>query len=100
MLGLLVASAGIVSAAFPAFSQSYPARPIAMVVPFAVGGPTDTIARIMSERMAKALGQQVIVDNRGGGSFISAEVVARAPPDGYTLLFTDTSGWTSARGKS
>src|SRR5213083_1272468 len=49
----------LVSAAFPAFSQPYPTRPVTMIVPFAVGGPTDTIARIMGERMGKTLGQQV-----------------------------------------
>ena len=50
----------LVAAAFPAFSQTYPTRPITMIVPFAVGGPTDTIARIMAERMGKTLGQQVL----------------------------------------
>src|SRR5947207_5886040 len=62
----------LVSAAFPAFSQTYPTRPITMIVPFAVGGPTDTIARIMSERMGKTLGQQIIVENvTGAGGSIA-----------------------------
>jgi len=76
----------LVAAAFPAFSQTYPSRPITLVVPFAVGGPTDTIARIMGERMAKALGQQVIVENvTGAGGSIAVNKVARAAPDGYTV---------------
>ena len=64
----------LVSAAFPAFSQTYPTRPITMIVPFAVGGPTDTIARIMGERMGKTLGQQIIVENvTGAGGSIARE---------------------------
>ena len=66
----------LVSAALPAFSQTYPTRPIMMIVPFAVGGPTDTIARIMGERMGKALGQQVIVENvTGAGGSIAVNKV-------------------------
>ena len=76
----------LVSAAFPAFSQTYPTRPITMIVPFAVGGPTDTIARIMGERMGKTLGQQVIVENvTGAGGSIAVNKVARSVPDGYTV---------------
>src|SRR6266513_787522 len=76
----------LASAAFPAFSQTYPTRPITMIVPFAVGGPTDTIARIMAERMGKTLGQQVVVENvTGAGGSIAVTKVARAAPDGYTV---------------
>ena len=76
----------LVCAALPAFSQTYPTRPITMIVPFAVGGPTDTIARIMSERMGKTLGQQVIVENvTGAGGSIAVNKVARSAPDGYTV---------------
>ena len=76
----------LVSAAFPAFSQTYPTRPITMIVPFAVGGPTDTIARIMGERMGKTLGQQVVVENvTGAGGSIAVNKVARSAPDGYTV---------------
>src|SRR5258705_9272780 len=76
----------LVFAAFPAFSQTYPTRSITMIVPFAVGGPTDTIARIMGERMAKTLGQQVIVENvTGAGGSIAVNKVARSAPDGYTV---------------
>src|SRR2546422_9991425 len=76
----------LVSAAFPAFSQTYPTRPITMIVPFAVGGPTDTIARIMGERMGKTLGQQIIVENvTGAGGSIAVNKLARSAPDGYTV---------------
>jgi len=76
----------LVSAAFPVFSQTYPTRPITMIVPFAVGGPTDTIARIMGERMGKTLGQQIIVENvTGAGGSIAVTKLARSAPDGYTV---------------
>lgn len=70
-----------------ATAQSYPAKPVTLVVPFAAGGPTDTLARIMSEPMRRALGQIVVVDNTtGAGGTIATGRVARAVPDGYTLV--------------
>jgi tripartite-type tricarboxylate transporter receptor subunit TctC len=69
-----------------AYAQTYPARSVAMVVPFSAGGPTDTIARIVAERMSRALGQTVVVENTtGAGGSIGVGRVARAAPDGYTL---------------
>jgi tripartite-type tricarboxylate transporter receptor subunit TctC len=68
-------------------AQNYPTRTIRMIVPFAPGGNTDIIARVFAPRMAEALGQQIIIDNRGGaGSTIGTDLAAKAPPDGYTIL--------------
>lgn len=70
-----------------AFGQSYPSRPVTLVVPFPPGGGTDTGGRVIAEQLSKRWGQSVIVDNRGGAAGqIGAEFVAKAKPDGYTLL--------------
>ena len=67
-------------------AQAYPTRPMTMVVPYAAGGPTDTIARIMAERMRVSLGQIVLVENvTGAAGTIGVGRVARAAPDGYTI---------------
>jgi tripartite-type tricarboxylate transporter receptor subunit TctC len=76
--------AGSVFAAAPA---EYPTRPVRLLVPFAPGGGADTLARILTPRLTEAMGQQWVVDNRGGaGGNIAAETVARAAPDGYTVF--------------
>jgi tripartite-type tricarboxylate transporter receptor subunit TctC len=74
----------------PASAQDYPNKPIRVVVPFPPGGPTDGMARIVSDRLGKLLGQTIVVDNRGGGAggSVGAKSVAAADPDGYTILMT------------
>ena len=73
--------------AAPAPAQEYPNKPIRMVAPFAPGGATDLLARVIGQKMGERFGQSVLIDNRtGAGGNIGAEIVAKAPPDGYTLL--------------
>ncbi len=78
----------VAAGAAPAAAQSeFPTQPVTMVVPFAAGGSTDLVARIVAQRMSQELGQQVLVDNRGGaGGMLGATAVAQAQPDGYTIL--------------
>jgi tripartite-type tricarboxylate transporter receptor subunit TctC len=72
--------------------DSYPSRPVRMVVAFAAGGPTDTVARIIGARMGELLGQQIVIENRAGaGGNIGADFVAKSSPDGYTLLMATVS---------
>jgi tripartite-type tricarboxylate transporter receptor subunit TctC len=79
----------------PASAQVYPSRPITLVVPFPAGGGVDAMARITAERLTVALGQQIIIDNRGGAAgVIGTRAAAKAAPDGYTLVMS-TSGTTS-----
>jgi len=81
-----------VLASFPARAETYPDRPIRLIIPFSAGGPNDLIARPLGDRMSQALGQPLIVDNRpGANGIIGTALVAKAPPDGYTLLMTTGS---------
>ena len=75
-----------------AVAQSYPSKPIRFVVPFAPGGGTDIVARILAQRLNEALSQPVVADNRGGaGSTVGTDIVCKAPADGYTLLLGNIS---------
>jgi tripartite-type tricarboxylate transporter receptor subunit TctC len=92
----LVLSAGIAACANliggEAAAQSYPNKPIRMLVGFAVGGAVDVTARIVAQKFSEQLGQQVVVENRtGAGGVIASDAVAKAPPDGYTLLMLSIS---------
>ena len=89
--GALVCLSGV-SIAGLAHAQSWPTKPIKLIVPYPPGGGTDVIARIVQEPLAKELGQQVIIDNRGGaGGSIGSALAAQSPSDGYTVLFTLSS---------
>ena len=91
MLKKLIAAASALAAAGAA-AQEYPVKPIRMIVPFAPGGPNDVLGRIVAQKMAEQIGQQVVVDNRSGaGGSTGTAAAASAAPDGYTLLFSGTS---------
>ena len=93
---LVLGTAGALLAR-PAFAQQpaaagFPSRPVRLVVAFPPGGPTDVVARILAERMSRELGQPLVVENRGGANGnIAAEAVAKAEPDGYTILYNTSS---------
>lgn len=71
-------------------AQAFPSKAVRMVVPYGTGGPSDIVARVLADEMAKALGQPVVVDNKpGAGSMVGTEIVVRSPADGYTVLLTD-----------
>ena len=89
MKTLIQAAAGLVLslAVGGAFAQPYPDKPLRLIVPFSPGGTTDAVARVMAQYLAQEVGQPVAVENKGGGStIIGTEALARAAPDGYTLM--------------
>src|SRR5262245_65154184 len=87
-LALLVSAAG---------ADDYPSRPVTLMVPFPPGGSTTVMARNVADKMSAALGQQIVVDNRGGaGGTLGTRVVAKAAPDGYTILLSYTATRPSA----
>ncbi len=87
MLQKLVLGSALVAIATAALAQDYPTRSVTMMVPYAAGGPTDTVARVLAQAMTKPLGQTVIVENRpSAGGIIAPQLVKTAKPDGYTIL--------------
>jgi tripartite-type tricarboxylate transporter receptor subunit TctC len=100
MMRTIVAAAlclGALLGASPMQAQDYPNRPIKVIVPFPAGGPTDGMARIISERLGAVLGQSIVVENKGGGAggSIGAKFVATSDPDGYTILMTPGGALTT-----
>jgi tripartite-type tricarboxylate transporter receptor subunit TctC len=96
MLTLLTAAV-VAMAAAAAFAQSYPAKPVRLIVPFPPGGNTDVLGRLMAQKLSDALGQQFFVENRpGGAGTVGADAAATSPPDGHTLFFGTTGALSSA----
>ena len=94
VLCAFVALAAIAGTSTRAIAQTYPERLIRMVVPYPAGGPIDTTARLLVQRLGPLLGQTVIIENRGGaGGALGSKAVAGAAPDGYTLLFGNASAF-------
>ena len=94
LFAVLAASAVLVGSAA---AQTYPAKPVKLIVPFPPGGNTDIVGRLIADKLSTSLGQQVYVENRGGaGGTIGAEAAAKSPNDGYTLFFSTTGTLASA----
>jgi len=90
-MGLACAALASSLAPRPATAQTYPTRPVTLVIPFPPGGGNDALGRMVADKMSKSLGQQIVVDNRGGaGGTIATRAVARSTPDGYTILLAYT----------
>ncbi|HEU5284501.1 MAG TPA: tripartite tricarboxylate transporter substrate binding protein [Burkholderiales bacterium] len=97
MLSRWLLGAALALVVAPLWGESYPARPLRLVVPFTPAGATDVLARLIGEELGKRLGQPLVIENRpGAGGNIGAQLVARAAPDGYTLLMAPTSIYSIA----
>jgi tripartite-type tricarboxylate transporter receptor subunit TctC len=96
-LHLAAGAAALPAASFAAWAQTYPARPVHLVCPFAAGGPNDITARLIGQALSERLGQPFVIDNRtGAGANVGTEVVVRALPDGYTLLLASSANAVNA----
>src|SRR5690349_23530347 len=98
MLALLLAAGSLwLQPGSSAEAQNYPNRAIKVIVPFPAGGPTDGMARIISDRLGQVLGQSIVIENKGGGAggSVGAKFVASADPDGYTILITPGGSLTT-----
>ncbi len=94
----IFAAALALFAGAPSSAQDYPARPVKLVVPYAPGGGTDIVARLVAQKLTEAWGKQVLVENRAGGNgFIGSEYAMKQPPDGYTLLVSIASTHATAQ---
>lgn len=97
LLGAIAATLALACTSTPIWAQSFPNKPVRMVVPYPPGGATDVIGRLISEKLSSQWGQPVIVENRAGaGTTVGAEFVAKSPPDGYTLFETTATHTVSA----
>ena len=94
---LVASAAALLAVPRIAMGQSYPTRPVRVIVPTAAGGANDTVARLIAQWLSERLGQQFIIENRpGGGNIIGTEAAVRAPADGYTLLLINSANATNA----
>src|ERR1700724_3144763 len=86
-----IAAASLFAQLCPAIAQDYPTRPITLIVPYPPGGGVDTMGRLIGQRLSDALGQQVVIENRGGaGGMLGTRAAVKPAPDGYTLVMTLT----------
>jgi tripartite-type tricarboxylate transporter receptor subunit TctC len=97
LLMSLICAGSALAATQAAQAQTYPNRPIKVIVPFPAGGPTDGMARIISDRLGQVLGQSIVIENKGGGAggSVGAKFVASSDPDGYTILITPGGSLTT-----
>src|ERR1700739_5172618 len=87
----IIAAAMLLTGAVPSWAEGYPSRPVRIVVGFPAGGPTDVIARLVAQHLSDSLGQQFVVENQpGAGGNTASGSVARATPDGYTIMAIST----------
>jgi len=94
LIPALRAAAALALLSLPAQAETFPDRPVKVIVPYTAGGGTDSVARAVSQRLSEIWGQAVVVENRpGAGTSVGSELAARATPDGYTLLFSDSSAF-------
>src|SRR5436190_21842591 len=93
---LTLAFIGAVCVSMPGFAQTYPSKPVRIIVPFGAGGPADVYARVLAQHLGDSLGQAFVVENRpGAGAVIGTDAVAKSDPDGYTLLLMSNTHTTN-----